>query len=79
MQAPGMVKLRALPPLIAGPPSGPSGLRVSTKRHGAAGTKRNALDAEMGFARKFAVTEALAVMVRQPAAFNAVPVQPVNI
>jgi hypothetical protein len=53
--------------------------RVSTKRQGTTGTKRNALEAEMGFAVKFAVTDALAVKVRHPAAFIAVPLQPANI
>jgi hypothetical protein len=33
----------------------------------------------MGFASKFAVTKALTVIVRQPEASNAVPVQPVKI
>ena len=79
LQVPGIVKLRVPPPPIDGPPSGPAEPRVSTKRHGATGTKRKALDAEMGFASKFAVTEAAPVIIRHPAAFNAVPVQPVKI
>ena len=74
-----MVKLRVPPAAIDGPPNGPVAPRVSTRRHGVAGTNRNALVAEMGFVWKFAVTEALAVIVRHPAAFSAVPVQPVNI
>src|SRR4051794_3900284 len=38
----GMIKLRAVPPAISGPPKGPSGARVSTKRQGVTGTKRSA-------------------------------------
>ena len=44
LQVPGIVKLRVPPPAIDGPPSGPLAFRVSTKRHGATGTNRNALE-----------------------------------
>ena len=41
--------------------------------------KRNALAAVMGFVSKFALTDAVPVIVRQLAAFTGVPLQPVNI
>jgi hypothetical protein len=79
LQVPEIVKLREVSAAMGGPPSGPMGLRVSTKRHGVAGTKCNALAGETGFASKFAVTDVLAVRVRHPAAFTATPLQPVKI
>ena len=63
----------------SGPAPTNSVLRVSTKRQGVAGTKRSALDAEIGLASKFAVTVVLALMVRQFAAFNGAPLQAVKI
>src|SRR4051812_18962721 len=38
----GIIKLRAVPPAISGPPKGPAGSRVSTKRQGVTGMKRRA-------------------------------------
>src|SRR5579862_2931261 len=70
-QVPGTVKLRVAPALSGGPPRGPLGLRVSTTRHGAAGMKRNLV--VLVLVVKLAVTDEAASMVRQLAAFSAVP------
>ena len=37
----GTAKPREVPPVMNGPPNGPTGLRVSATRHGATGTKRS--------------------------------------